>query len=230
MRIIFAVFLSLILLMLPAHAGTVNLGGGFSGGGFSINISSIKEQRFKTIYKQQYDFSCGSATLASLLSFHYDIVVDELEVFQDMYSHGNQAKIQKHGFSLLDMKLYLSRQGYRSNGFKISLQQLAQAEIPAITIINNNGYMHFVIIKASDENEVLVGDPAIGIKVYSRAEFDKMWNKQILFVLQDKKDIASNHYQTQAEWKLRVKANLGFAVDHSSLALFNILQPSVIDF
>lgn len=232
MNRMFTVFLPIIviLLILPVHAGTVNLGGGFSGGNFSINVSSIKEQRFKTIYKQQYDFSCGSATLASLLAFHYDDVVNELMVFKDMYAKGNQQKIQQNGFSLLDMKLYLSRRGYRSNGFKISLEQLAKAEIPAITIINNKGYMHFVVIKGSDEHEVLVGDPAIGIKVYSRVEFDKMWNKQILFVIQDKKDIASNHYQTQAEWKLRVKAHLGIAVDHSSLALFNMLQPSAIDF
>ena len=231
---IFTAFLPLIvillMLMLPAHAGTVNLGGGFSGGDFSINVTSIKEQRFKTIYKQQYDFSCGSATLASLLSFHYDDVVNEFMVFKDMYNKGNQQKIRQQGFSLFDMKLYLSRRGYRSNGFKISLDQLAKAEIPAITIINNKGYMHFVIIKGSDEKEVLVGDPAIGIKVYSRAEFEKMWNKQIVFVIQDKKDIASNHYQTQEEWKLRVKAHLGNAVDHYNLALFNILQPSAIDF
>jgi predicted double-glycine peptidase len=229
---IFTVFLPLIviLLILPTHAGTVNLGGGFSGGEFLIKVSSIKEQRFKTIYKQQYDFSCGSATLASLLAFHYDDVVNEFMVFKDMYANGNQQKIQQNGFSLLDMKRYLSRRGYRSNGFKISLEQLAKTEIPAITIVNNKGYMHFVVIKGSDEHEVLVGDPAIGIKVYSRVEFEKMWNKQILFVIQDKKDIASNYYQTQAEWKLRVKANLGMAVDHSSLALFNMLQPSAIDF
>ena len=230
MRIIFTVILSLILLMPPAQAGTVNLGGGFSGGDFSINISSITELRFKTIYKQQYDFSCGSATLASLLSFHYDDVVDELMVFKDMYSNGDQPKIQQNGFSLLDMKHYLSRRGYNSNGFKISLNQLAKAEIPAITIINNKGYMHFVIIKGIDENEVLIGDPAVGIKVYSRSEFENVWNNRILFVIQDKKDIASNHYQSQAEWRLRVKSHLVLAVDHSSLALFNMLQPSAIDF
>jgi len=230
MRRIFTVILSLILLMLPVQASTVNLGGVFSGGDFSINISSITELRFKTIYKQQYDFSCGSATLASLLSFHYDDVVDEFMVFKDMYNNGNQQKIQQNGFSLLDMKHYLSRRGYNSNGFKISLKQLAKAEIPAITIINNKGYMHFVIIKGIDDNEVLIGDPAVGIKVYSRAEFEKVWNKRILFVIQDKKDIASNHYQSQAEWRLRVKGHLVLAVDHSSLALFNMLQPSAIDF
>jgi len=226
----FTVFLSLIILVLPAFAGTVNLPGNISGGNFSITVSSIAEQRFKTIYKQKYDFSCGSAALASLLSFHYDDVVDEFSVFQNMFNQGDQEKIQEHGFSLLDMKLYLARRGYQSNGFRISLEQLAEAKIPAITIINNKGYMHFVIIKGSNEREVLVGDPAIGLKVIDKEEFKKMWNKQIVFVIQDKKEIASNYYQDQKEWKLRVKAQLGLAVDRSSLGLFNLLQPSKIDF
>ncbi|MFT6927964.1 MAG: putative double-glycine peptidase [Psychromonas sp.] len=226
----FTVFLSLLLLLLPAYAGIVNLPGNISGGNFSIAVSSIAEQRFKTVYKQKYDFSCGSAALASLLSFHYDDVIDEFGVFENMFSHGDQAKIQQQGFSLLDMKLYLSRRGYASNGFRISLEQLAAAEIPGITIINNNGYMHFVIIKGSNEREVLVGDPALGLKVIDKEEFEKMWGKQIIFVIQNKKEIASNYYQDKTEWKLRVKAQLGLAVDRSSLGLFNLLQPSEIDF
>ncbi len=226
----FTVFLSLILLGVPAYAGTVHLPGSISGGNFAITVSSIVEQRFKTIYKQKYDFSCGSAALASLLSFHYDDVVDEISVFKNMLSHGNQEKIQQNGFSLLDMKRYLSRRGYQSNGFRISLEQLAAAEIPAITVINHNGYMHFVIIKGNNGREILVGDPALGLKIIDKEEFKKMWNKQIIFVIQDKKEIASNYYQDQTEWKLRIKAQLGLAVDRSSLGLSNLLQPSDIDF
>ncbi|MGB5446348.1 MAG: C39 family peptidase [Psychromonas sp.] len=208
----------------------VNLPGSINGGNFSIVVSSIAEQRFKTVYKQKYDFSCGSAALASLLSFHYDDVVDEFGVFENMFTQGDQQKIQQQGFSLLDMKNYLTRRGYQSNGFKISLEQLAAAEIPGITIINNKGYMHFVIIKGSNEREVLVGDPALGLKVIDKEEFEKMWGKQIIFVIQNKKEIASNYYQDKTEWKLRVKAQLGLAVDRSSLGRFNLLQPSKIDF
>lgn len=219
----------LTLFIFSTHAGTVNIAG-VGGGNYSVEVPSIAELRFKTVYKQQYDFSCGSAALASLLSFHYDDVVSEYDVFQDMFDHGEQAKIQAEGFSLLDMKRYLARRGYKSNGFKISLKQLAAAEVPAITIINNNGYLHFVIIKGNNEKEVLVGDPAVGVKAISAQKFAKMWNKQIIFVIQDKKSLASRHYRSQSEWKLRVKAQLGLAVDHSSLGLFNILQPSAIDF
>ena len=227
-------FAKCALFMLPAfsiNADTLDFNGGIAGGGnYNVPVTSFLERRFKTVYKQQYDFSCGSATLASLLTYHYDDVVDEHTVFVDMFKNGDQKKIQKQGFSLLDIKFFLERRGYRSDGFKIKLDQLITANVPAITIINNKGYLHFVIIKGLNEQEVLVGDPAVGIKVIPRDVFEEMWKNRILFLIHDKKDIAAQHFQDQKEWALRVKAPLGSAVDRASLGLFNMLQPGRWDF
>lgn len=218
--------------MLPvcSHAGSLNFNGIAGAGNYDVPVTTFAERRFKTIYKQQYDFSCGSAALASLLTYHYDDTVDEQSVFTDMYKNGDQQKIQKQGFSLLDIKLYLERRGYRSDGFKINLDQLVNAKAPALTIINNNGYLHFIIIKGVNSEEVLVGDPALGVKVMPRDEFDAMWGNRILFLIHGKKDIAAKHFQDQQEWALRVKAPLGSAVDRASLGQFNMLQPGRWDF
>lgn len=226
-------FVKCVLLMLPtlcSNAGSLNFNGIAGAGNYDVPVTSFLERRFKTVYKQQYDFSCGSATLASLLTYHYDDTVDEQSVFIDMYQNGDRQKIQKQGFSLLDIKLYLERRGYRSDGFKIKLDQLITANVPAITIINNNGYMHFVIIKGVNDQEVLVGDPAVGIKVIPRDEFEEMWGNRILFLIHDKQDVAANHFQDQQEWGLRVKAPLGSAADRASLGAFNMLQPGRWDF
>lgn len=218
--------------MLPvcSHAGSLNFNGIAGAGNYDVPVTTFAERRFKTIYKQQYDFSCGSAALASLLTYHYDDTVDEQSVFTDMYKNGDQQKIQKQGFSLLDIKLYLERRGYRSDGFKINLDQLLNAKAPALTIINNNGYLHFIIIKGVNSEEVLVGDPALGVKVMPRDEFEAMWGNRILFLIHGKKDIAAKHFQDQQEWALRVKAPLGSAVDRASLGQFNMLQPGRWDF
>jgi len=226
-------FVKCVLLMLPtlcSNAGDINFNGVAGAGNYDVPVTSFLERRFKTVYKQQYDFSCGSATLASLLTYHYDDAVDEQSVFVDMYQNGDRQKIQKQGFSLLDIKLYLERRGYRSDGFKIKLDQLVTANVPAITIINNNGYLHFVIIKGVSDQEVLVGDPAVGIKVIPRDEFEEMWGNRILFLIHDKQDVAAKHFQDQQEWALRVKAPLGSAADRASLGAFNMLQPGRWDF
>src|SRR5208283_4171640 len=79
----------------------------------SINVPlhSIKQLKlmraFRTTWHQQYDFSCGSAAVATLLSFHYGRPTNETTVFKAMFAAGDQARIQVQGFSLLDMKRYL---------------------------------------------------------------------------------------------------------------------------
>lgn len=224
--------LLMILSVFNTYADAFNLNGMAGGGNYAVPVMSFAERRFKTVYKQKYDFSCGSATLASLLSFHYDDVVDEQAVFVDMYENGDKQKIQKQGFSMLDMKLYLERRGYLANGFKLNLDGLIEANAPAITIINNKGYLHFVIIKGISDSEVLVGDPAAGVKAFPRPDFERMWENRILFLIHDKQTLADNHFQDKAEWALRTKAPLDRMVDlnRDSLAAFNLLQPGRWDF
>ena len=72
-----------VLALLPAFAVQA---ADFSAGGasFVLPVTSLKEARFRTTVRQQYDFSCGSAALATLLSHHYDFQVTEQEIFRDM--------------------------------------------------------------------------------------------------------------------------------------------------
>ncbi len=224
----YALFLIMVSPFLN-NANAFNLNGVAGGGNFNIPGKSFAERRFSTVYKQQYDFSCGSAALASLLTFHYDDEITEQSVFIDMYQNGDQEKIKAQGFSLLDMKNYLERRGYRSDGFKIKLDQLLVANNPAITIINANGYLHFIIIKGIDEQRVLVGDPAIGVNIIPRDRFEEIWGNRILFLIHAKNGEKTTDSQNQKEWVSRT-APLGAAIDRASLGAFNILQPGPFDF
>lgn len=217
--------ITLMLITFYASAGVVSI-----GGDYTVRIESMIDQRFDRIYRQKYDFSCGSATLASLLTYHYNDTVNELSVFRDMFDHGDKDKIRQQGFSLLDMKHYLSRRGYKSNGFKIGLQQLAKAERPGITIINTNGYMHFVIVKAQRDNEVLIGDPAAGLKVVPQEEFEAMWDGRIFFLIEDNPEVAAYHYYYDKHQNPHARANLGLPVDLQRLDLLTVLPQSNWDF
>lgn len=230
MKNIIILFSLFFVVISNSKVEALDLNGIAGGGNFQLAITSFKGRQFKTIYKQQYDFSCGSSALASILSFHYEDTVSEQSVFKDMYKNGNQKKIKKKGFSLLDMKFYLERRGYRSDGFKINLDQLVKANVPAITIINNKGYMHFIIIKGVSDRKILVGDPAVGVKSIPRDKFERMWGNRILFLIYDKQNVAANHFQDQSEWDVIVKAQLDTVLVRSSLSAFNLLQPIVNDF
>ena len=170
--------------------------------------------------------SCGAASVATLLTFHYDRPTGEQDVFRAMFEAGDKDKIRKQGFSLLDMKTYLESVGYRADGFLISLARLAEVKIPAIVLIQTRGYRHFVLIKGIKDGEVLVGDPALGAKIYSRSKFEKVWINDIIFVVRDKRKVAREHFNHAKDWAVRAKAPFGTALSREGLATFTTLLPN----
>lgn len=191
------------------------------GKNYSVDVKSYKEAKFQRVIKQQYDFSCGSAALATLLTYHYNLPISEREAIKVMYEHGDREKIRTEGFSLLDMKKYLSSLGLKADGYMQPLDKLGKVGIPAIVLLNYNGYLHFVVIKGVSEEEVLVGDPALGIKTIARDEFMDMWNG-ILFVIRGKAGVAKEHFNLASEWKVRTKAPLEQAMDMQGLSSFTV--------
>lgn len=150
-----------------------------------MQLKSVQQLRTATTMLQQYDFSCGSAALATLLTHHYAYPVTEQMVFEEMYVSGDQQLIRQAGFSLLDMKNYLSKHGFNGDGFVQSLDTLRDAKLPAIVLIIENGYQHFVVIKGVQGRRILIGDPARGTRAIDRADFEAMWPNRLLFVIHD---------------------------------------------
>ena len=183
-----------------AHAVEVTLGNSDTGN-FHLHQVSFAEMPFRTVVRQQYDYSCGSAALATLLRYHYGRATSEAQVFQAMYAVGDKERIQKLGFSLLDMKKYLAALGYQADGYRFSLDELAKAGTPAIALIQIGAYKHFVVIKGVIDDYVLVGDPALGLRRFRKEEFTPGWNG-IAFLLHDLPAGASPAvFNSAQDWK-----------------------------
>ena len=192
-------------------------------GDFKVHVVSMREARFQTIILQKFDYSCGSAALASLLTYHYDRPTDEQTVFKAMFSTGDQEKIQQEGFSLLDMKVHLARQGLVADGYKMTLDRLAKLGVPVITLINTGGYRHFVIIKGIREDDVVIGDPAQGVIIVPKAKFEPAWSGVVL-VIRNEASRGKEHFNLAQDWRVRQKAPFGTALTRDSLANFSILN------
>jgi predicted double-glycine peptidase len=197
-----------------ARAGSVDLPFQI-GGAYSVPTVSLKEARYSAMIRQQYDFSCGSAALSTLLTYHYRFAVSEQTVFEEMFSRGEQQKIRQEGFSLLDMKRYLAAHGFEADGFEAPLEKLAEARIPAIVLINDHGYNHFVVIKGLRDQRVLIGDPSGGTRAMTLKAFQAIWANQILFVISNRQDIAGFNQPT--DWKVAVQAPIGHGVNREGL-------------
>lgn len=178
-----------------------------AGGDVTLPVTSIQRARVARTMLQQFDFSCGSAAVATLLTHHYDYPVSEQQVFEEMYARGDQKKIHTEGFSLLDMKRYLAAHGFEADGFVEPLDKLNEARVPAIVLINENGYHHFVVVKGLQADRVLIGDPANGTRAVPRKEFEANWKNHLLFVVHNRMEQA--HFNVAADWRVAPRAPFG---------------------
>lgn len=154
-----------------------------SGGTFDVSVMSWWEIPFRSVVRQRYDFSCGSAAIATLLTHHYGRSVSEREAFAAMWQVGDREEIRRRGFSLLDMRSYLIAQGYEAEGFRLTVDQLSQVKRPLIALIDLNGYKHFVVIKGTRGDRILTGDPTLGLIEYASEDFARHWQGVALAVM-----------------------------------------------
>lgn len=181
---------------------------GLPGGGFNIRLDSMLERRFHTVIRQRYDFSCGSAALATLLRFHYGVRADESGVFDGMWREGDQKLIKVRGFSLLDMKRYLGAVGLAAEGYRVKLDQISGTGVPGIALTVTEGYRHFIVIKGVTADEVLVGDPSRGLIVYSRKRFEEIWDG-LYFVVTTAPAVGKTSFNRHSQWARVGRAPVG---------------------
>ncbi|MFA9219466.1 MAG: C39 family peptidase [Sphingomonadaceae bacterium] len=187
-----------------------------SASSYNLPVTSLKAARFRSTVRQQYDFSCGSAAVATLLTYHYQRPTSEQQAFSGMYAGGDQARIRREGFSLLDMKRYLAELGFIADGYQLPLHKLDEAHVPAIVVINENGYHHFVVVKGLERERVLLGDPAGGTRALSRSAFEASWVGHLLFVIHGWPGPVQ--FNQPDEWRVAPRAVLGDAISRASLA------------
>ncbi len=207
----------------PAAAGELTYFG--ADGAYRVPLTTLQELKFRTVIRQQYDFSCGSAALATLLSYHYNLPTKETAVFADMWEHGDKEKIKHEGFSMLDMQQYLARRNIPSNGYRSTLDRLVKADVPALVLVNRGGYLHFVIVEGIRDGRVLLADPALGTRAMSTDDFKKNWNG-IFFVILDRVQEARATFNRDSDWDVQPQAPIDTARNTTNLATFLLSLPA----
>lgn len=151
----------------------------------SVQRHTLKELRDQHVVKQQLDYSCGAAALATLLTYYFGDETSEREVLELLTAQLTQNELElkeRQGFSLLDLKNVAQAKGYRAAGFKLTIEQLKQLAAPVLVFVEPRGYKHFAILRGVDRGRVFLADPSRGNLRMSISMFLREWHG-IVFVL-----------------------------------------------
>ncbi len=160
---------------------------------------TLKQLRDQYVVKQQLDYSCGAAALATLMVYYYGENTSEKEILEllntrlQTMSEEDRARKTSIGFSLLDLKVVAQQKGYQAAGFKLSVDQLPQLLAPVLVHLRPLGYYHFAVLRGVAGDRVYLADPARGNLRMSIERFLDEWHG-LVFVLGKAGEEKITHY------------------------------------
>jgi uncharacterized protein len=180
-----------VAFVLTSAAWAANVG---IGAGVRVErpLRSMKDLRDANVIKQQFDYSCGAAALATLLRYGLGDSVTEQQLLMqlfDLLSNEERPGVLAQGFSLLHLQRVAQARGYRAEGFRLEPRFLAQLNGPVIVFIQPRGYKHFAVLRGINDDRVFLADPSLGnvrMPTYRFLEdwLDKSSGTGIIFVVE----------------------------------------------
>lgn len=133
-----------------------------------IKLTSWIEIKNKNLVRQKFDFSCGSASLATIMNYYYDNNLSEIDIvnsvaeqkgikvetIEDYYEHKDT------GLSFFDLSEYSKKIGYRGLGLAIDFEVLKKLKMPVILFVKIRSQEHFTVFKGMDDRYIYLADPS----------------------------------------------------------------------
>ena len=146
----------------PLSAANVEVGAGTR---IDVPLRSMKDLRDQNVVKQRFDYSCGAASLATILRYGLGDPVTEREVLEQLFellSDEQEDLSRKEGFNLLDLQRVAQARGYDAQGYRLEPRYLSKLGGPVIVFIEPRGYKHFAVLRGVQGNRAFLADPSRG--------------------------------------------------------------------
>jgi uncharacterized protein len=159
-------------------------------------VWSWKDIRDRNVVKQNRDYSCGAASLCTLLQFYWGDKVNEqkvLDALDAMLKPAERKERIKNGLSLTDLRRVSVKLGYLASIGTLTFEQLSQSKIPVLVPLTIGKFNHFVVYRGTDGLYAYLADPARGNVRTRIDEFNKQWQKNAILVIAKKdQDLREN--------------------------------------
>lgn len=161
-----------------------------------VRTGSWLAQRDDAIVKQNLEWSCGAASLATILSSFYGLEVSEDDVLQAI------GKEEEASFD--DLARVAPVFGFKAKGLSFGPADLKRLKVPVLLYLRVRGEDHFSVLRGVSENSVWLADPSWGNRILSWSDFLEYWQTRddptrpgkALLVLPGEKTVvnADNHF------------------------------------
>ncbi|MDZ4262641.1 MAG: cysteine peptidase family C39 domain-containing protein, partial [Pseudomonadota bacterium] len=134
----------------------------------TVAVKSWKQLRDAGVVKQDLDYSCGAASVATIMNGFYGFDVTEEALLETMAKDG--------AASFSDMAEVVRPYGLKGAGVALNFEQLRKLKTPAIAYLRYRDDDHFSVIRGiGADGSVQLADPSWGNRRFTQQQFLDMW-------------------------------------------------------
>jgi len=145
-------------------------------------IKSWIEFKNENLTRQNYDYSCGSASLSTIFTYYYGMNIGEKEILDDVlkakgYDTEKKVKLEEGDtrLSFLDLANFSHSNNFKAIGLALDMDSLSKLKVPVILFVKIRKNEHFTIYKSMDINYVYLADPSFGNIKVKKLKFQEMF-------------------------------------------------------
>ncbi|EMZ7505488.1 C39 family peptidase [Campylobacter upsaliensis] len=171
-------------------------------------VKSYQEIKNEKVIRQNYEESCGAASLATLINILDDSNLTESDLLKAM--SGQQLYTDMVSFA--DLNDAVKKLGFQSKSYKIDRKILESIiSVPILVKIEDDPrFPHFVVIINHKGNYLQIFDPSYGEYISSKREFYSVWDRYnkggFALIINPKKQLK--------DYKLNLPKSLNFETEH----------------
>jgi len=145
-----------------------------------------KDYRDRNIVKQQRDFSCGAAALATIGKYYWGDDLTEQQVLTVIENNLTDELLKErieNGLAISDLRLAAVELGYLSTIGRLDLEKIRRAKVPLIVALRLKEFDHFVVVRGFSDGWVYLADPSRGNIRIPVQKFEKQWIENAVLVV-----------------------------------------------
>lgn len=153
---------------------------------FSMPVASWRTVRRQNMVSQSKEYTCGAASLATILKYYYEAPIGEEAVLNAALGRLNADELadrQENGLSMEDLATAAKRLGYASATLELKFDKLSGLPMPVVVRLVQGDFKHFVVLRGVVGSRVFVADPLRGNSRVAIPRFQREWDGKILAVV-----------------------------------------------
>jgi len=156
---------------------------------------SFTARKFDGVIGQTADFTCGAASVATILTFYWNRTTSEIEVLniiRSRYTDQQWKSREGNGVSFDDLIFAAKKLGFEATGAELPIDDLPKLAAPVILHLDKGKFQHFSVLRKAASDVFYLADSIVGQIVLTQSDLRSQYTGKALAIAKKKADLPSS--------------------------------------